>query len=144
MYFVSLLHASSYLSLHVNFMSMLIYVLSMLISPLLFEVVKLSISDSSMSSSQISATACFDSNTGNMCYSAYNSAQQKTNPWIQVDFGSSTQVSALKIFNRKNCYQDRLGRHQIFVGTCTATPHAPVCGVTQTTSDRSIPSVLPH
>ena len=52
----------------------------------------------------------------NMCHTSYGTAQDKMDPWIQLDLGTSKQVGAVRIYNRANCCQSRLANYLIYVG----------------------------
>jgi hypothetical protein len=87
--------------------------------------IKLDIKDATMSTNQGDSPpgACIDGITSgwigskrNMCHTSYGTAQDKTDPWIQLDLGTSKQVGAVRIYNRVNCCQSRLANHLIYVG----------------------------
>jgi len=77
-----------------------------------------SASQSSTWSGLSSATAdkAIDGNTdGKLENGSVTHTDVSVNPWWQVDLGATHSISAIQVFNRSDCCQDRLGGATVFV-----------------------------
>jgi hypothetical protein len=63
---------------------------------------------STYSSSLYAASKCIDGDHASKC-----STQNKLDSWLKLDLGAQHAVSAVKIWNRADCCQERLGAHVI-------------------------------
>ena len=64
------------------------------------------------------ASNCIDGNIATMCHSENGSGS-----WLQLDLGWTRSVGMVRIYNRKECCQERLGNHDIWVGDTAGTKH---------------------
>jgi hypothetical protein len=70
-----------------------------------------------------SAGAAFDGNTdGNYYDGSVTATNSETNPWWQVDLGSSRPIGYLAINNRTDCCPSRLGDYWVFVSNSPFQP----------------------
>ena len=73
------------------------------------------VSEASMSSTDsvhVTAAKCIDGNNASMCHSL-RSEEGNTPQWLQLDLGSPKNISMVKIWNRVDCCQNRLGLHEL-------------------------------
>ncbi|KAK3258920.1 hypothetical protein CYMTET_32060 [Cymbomonas tetramitiformis] len=69
------------------------------------------------------ASNCIDGNTGSSlaCNGGtsvcHTSSPSHTDPWLQLDLGVTSAVQEVHVYNRRDCCTDRLGVHQIWVGS---------------------------
>ena len=70
------------------------------------------------------ASFCIDGNTNTMCHTCLGSAQ-KTNPWLSVQLAATMLVNTVTIINLGGRNANRLGHHQIWIGSASGQygPH---------------------
>jgi hypothetical protein len=48
--------------------------------------------------------------------------EHESTPWLQLDLGASFTVTMVRIYNRQDCCQDRLGAHQVWLSESPTEP----------------------
>ena len=62
--------------------------------------------------SSLTASKAIDGNENN-----FSHTNEDANAWLEVDLGANYDIETVKIFNRKDCCQDRLQKYQLFVSS---------------------------
>ncbi|KAI8512312.1 hypothetical protein Bbelb_089510 [Branchiostoma belcheri] len=68
---------------------------------------------------------CRDPNWGSQCCTHTNC---ETNPWLQVDLGTSVRVQWVVIMNRADCCRERLTPFNVHIGNNARVEYNPRCG----------------